>query len=83
MEIDQVCMKEMSVSEPSMRYRKTLRPHQNQRPHSSLGQDQRLPDYWLIGVRYRDGMTFIQALIWNLRDQYSTNGQAHNEESTS
>jgi hypothetical protein len=39
---------------------------QNQDLDIILGEIRRTPEFWSGGIRHRDGMTFVQALIWNL-----------------
>jgi hypothetical protein len=46
---------------------KSNRRHQNQSLIGALGKAWRQPAYRLCGVRYTGGVTFIRALVWNLR----------------
>jgi len=62
----QVCIKEMSESEPSMTYRKDYRCCQNQGSLVALGEVCEVPDDCAGGNRYIGGMTLMQASSWNV-----------------
>lgn len=40
--------------------------YQNRNLDIIPGQIRRTPEFWSGGIRHRGGMTFVQALIWNL-----------------
>ncbi len=39
---------------------------QNQGLDVTLGKIRRTPEFWSGGIRHRGGVTFVQALVWNL-----------------
>ena len=49
----------------------TGKRHQNQGPLRALGEVQRKPVYWLVGVRRRGGVSLIQARLWNWENSMS------------
>jgi hypothetical protein len=63
----QVWIRERSASYPLEEASKRLRRHQNRGFHAALGTAWQVPTYWSCGVRRREGMTLIRALVRNLR----------------
>ena len=50
-----------------MKHRKLIRRCQNQSLDLALGQTEGIPDYCFCGIRCKDGVNLLQALIWNVR----------------
>jgi hypothetical protein len=62
----QVSSREMSESEPLMRCRNAYRRCQNLSSIAPQGLVWRLPSSCPDGNRHKEGMTLLQAFIWNL-----------------
>jgi hypothetical protein len=83
-ETRQVCIREMSVSEPPMTYREDYRRCQNRGSPVAPGRVCEVPDYCAGGNRYIGVMTLIQASLWNVGTCYFDDKGRHQvERSTS